>query len=222
MDERPTHCDARGDAGAAVEQILRDLACPHCEYNLRGLRGPVLDCPECGGRCDVANLVAARWTRPWWAAPGLKTLQWPAVCAFLGLPVAVVIGAPLSFASQSPAPLVIAIGVVAGVWLWLMVRAMRLCGGGRGIALALLAHALIVAYFAGGIGVLSAVMTAAFNFSEGDLLNATLGVLWAVACGAVIWLARRGDRYMGEQCIRRYLRESARVSSADPRRGRRG
>ncbi len=42
-----------------VNEIQQDLDCPHCEYNLRGLLGDVVSCPECGEICDVAKLVTA-------------------------------------------------------------------------------------------------------------------------------------------------------------------
>lgn len=32
-----------------LEEIQRDLACPHCDYNLRGLRGAIVECPSAGG-----------------------------------------------------------------------------------------------------------------------------------------------------------------------------
>ena len=48
---------------------MRDVACPGCEYNLRGLYGPVVSCPECGLTCDVAKLVQQKWEKSWQHAP---------------------------------------------------------------------------------------------------------------------------------------------------------
>ena len=48
----------------AVEAIQRDLACPACGYNLRGLTGDVIPCPECGTDVDIARLVTQKWTKP--------------------------------------------------------------------------------------------------------------------------------------------------------------
>jgi hypothetical protein len=44
--------------------LERDLLCPLCDYNLRGLSDP--RCPECGHQFDWAELIdEARWHHPW-------------------------------------------------------------------------------------------------------------------------------------------------------------
>jgi hypothetical protein len=50
---------------AQVAELQQDLPCPQCDYNLRGLRGVVVQCPECGATFDVARLIAQRWRGPW-------------------------------------------------------------------------------------------------------------------------------------------------------------
>jgi hypothetical protein len=40
-----------------LRPIDRDLHCPECEYNLRGLSGDPVQCPECGACIAVARLV---------------------------------------------------------------------------------------------------------------------------------------------------------------------
>jgi len=57
-----------------ADQILNDLACPQCQYNLRGLRGAFVICPECGLGCDVAQMIARQWMGPWYNAPGFTQL----------------------------------------------------------------------------------------------------------------------------------------------------
>ena len=63
--------------GEYVDAIRQDLECPNCRYNLRGLIGAVVTCPECGNNCDVAHLVANRWRKAWFRAPGFNRLVLP-------------------------------------------------------------------------------------------------------------------------------------------------
>ena len=44
-----------GDRG--IDEIRQDLACPDCQYNLRGLIGAIVSCPECGMTVNVGELV---------------------------------------------------------------------------------------------------------------------------------------------------------------------
>ena len=44
-----------------VKAIQRDLLCPQCEYNLRGLYGDTVSCPECVAVCDVAGTDDLAW-----------------------------------------------------------------------------------------------------------------------------------------------------------------
>jgi hypothetical protein len=53
-----------------VDQIRQDLACPGCQYNLRGLSGVRVTCPECGQGINIAQLIARKWTGAWYRAPG--------------------------------------------------------------------------------------------------------------------------------------------------------
>lgn len=43
--------------------ISTDVACPHCQYNLRGLAGPIVNCPECGVEVNVHKLTNSRAAR---------------------------------------------------------------------------------------------------------------------------------------------------------------
>ncbi|MEM6259116.1 MAG: hypothetical protein AAGI37_12450 [Planctomycetota bacterium] len=42
--------------------IKQDLPCLHCDYNLRGLDGPQVTCPECGQNNDLTD--AYQWAPP--------------------------------------------------------------------------------------------------------------------------------------------------------------
>lgn len=43
-----------------LTHVRRDVACPNCDYNLRGLQGLMVRCPECGMIWDVIDLAAMR------------------------------------------------------------------------------------------------------------------------------------------------------------------
>ncbi|MCG8509202.1 MAG: hypothetical protein MI741_08225, partial [Rhodospirillales bacterium] len=70
-----------------INTLERDLACPNCDYNLRGLPGPVVACPECGCKCDIPKLITARWNKPWYRAPKFNIVLAPATVAFIGVVV---------------------------------------------------------------------------------------------------------------------------------------
>ncbi|MFP4225062.1 MAG: hypothetical protein ACLFVN_13480, partial [Phycisphaeraceae bacterium] len=141
-------------AEAPIEAVRRDVACPECGYNLRGLTGPVVACPECGHEADIAKLVARRWDRPWWKAPGFNTLLLPAAALALGVAFGG-IGIGFALANLQPANpgLVFASAAMAlmAVWGWLMWRTTRLFDAATGPLLALLAHVALVVEAAGVI-----------------------------------------------------------------------
>ena len=131
---------ARGEE--QLQAIQQDLACPACEYNLRGLLGDVVVCPECGSRVDAARLISHEWTGRWYHAPGYTPLCTPtavAMAAFIGLLFG--LGASngdLPELMQSPFWLS-GMVIVSVVWIMLMVRAVYSFGNRRGLWLSLLA-----------------------------------------------------------------------------------
>ena len=83
MDQRQANHtpDQLHDADGVVEPessgswyVQIDIACPVCEYNLRGLPGPIATCPECGRVCNVPELASRQWDKPWYTVPGFKLL----------------------------------------------------------------------------------------------------------------------------------------------------
>ena len=118
-----------------VDEIRFDLACPNCEYNLRGLSGAEVSCPECGTLCNVAQLVSRRWTRPWWNAPHFNRVIVPAAWAYVffvfGWLAVAATGAELAVFAAS-----------ALIWAGLMYRAWAVFRDWRGVAYPLLAHAV--------------------------------------------------------------------------------
>ncbi|MEX0776493.1 MAG: hypothetical protein WD042_12385 [Phycisphaeraceae bacterium] len=189
-----------------VEEICNDLACPACQYNLRGLRGAVVACPECGHRCDVAKLVVRRWTKPWYRAPGLYTMQWPVlwfVMGWFGIPI----GLSLADLAVQVAPLALlgALLVYLAIWCLLMWRTWVLFGGFSGVLLALLMHAVLVGYLVGLFGGIIAGIRLILSVKELDWIDVVILVPFTAAFFGILWLARRGERWVAQRCIRRYL-----------------
>ena len=189
-----------------LEGIQQDLACPGCEYNLRGLRGEVVICPECGGRVDVARLINKRWTGPLFNVPGYSRILVPVAWLVIG---AQLTSLPLVFELSRnlvPGLTVICIMAVIFGWLCLMFGLARFMPRGRAIWLALFAHALFAGYAAGVAGI--AWLVAAMFFSTTNLWRVVLLLLIPV-CGGLLYLCRRGENYIARQCIRRYLQRQA-------------
>ena len=187
----------------AVDTLQQDLACPACGYNLRGLRGQVAACPECGHACDLAELIARRWTGAWYAAPFFNQLLLPVACATCGLIVAACAGTLGADAARSD--LAVVLGAIATIvltaWGALIRGVWKRWPGGEGVALSLLAHGVFVAYMAALYG---AVATAVALFVAGPIGKVAAAVGLA-ACVATLYASRRGERFIAERCIRRYL-----------------
>lgn len=179
-----------------VETIRRDLACPQCDYNLRGLSGDVVECPECGMVCDVARLVSMRWTRPWHEAPRLMTASLPAAWLYAALLVLLFY---LPFSGRGGdtwmRTTLIIFGAFGG-WIGLMAYVHHTLGGVEGLLTASLGHLAALLMVGGAICFLAGLVSFAF-------LSPTLVLLPA---GMVAWyFGRKAERAMGERCIRFYL-----------------
>ena len=110
---------------AQVDGLRRDVACPQCEYNLRGLRGNLFLCPECGAACDVAKLMRLRRHMSWQRSPLLPGVYLPAVWVLLAPPaLLVVVALELNVAGS-----LIWLLLGLGVWCLLMAHARRLFEG---------------------------------------------------------------------------------------------
>ena len=94
MDEpKPETSD---DAGGAPDEradspwrLVDDLLCLGCEYNLWGMTGPIVICPECGRKNDLTDPTP-------WAPPAIRSklrfgLLGTIVASFLGAPSAVLL-----------------------------------------------------------------------------------------------------------------------------------
>ncbi len=79
-----TKHDATAPSNAEMQWLIHgDLNCLSCQYNMRGLVGPIVVCPECGSKNDLTD------DQPWKskALPlGIKVREhWPAHATLLGV-----------------------------------------------------------------------------------------------------------------------------------------
>ena len=191
---------------ALVDGIQRDLECPQCEYNLRGLRGDIVSCPECGAVCDVAKLVSQRWTKPWHQAPWLTRLYLPTAWAVL---------AGMAWLSMYPVlretgrSLVLLAGLAGlAIWCRLMWMARAVFRSNEGLYLALAGHLILAGYLLGVVGVFFGIAGAAETFSTDALRSLGFAVMTVVSAVAVP-LCYRAEKMVAKRCIRRYLARQA-------------
>jgi hypothetical protein len=196
--------DARQPGSTETYEIQGDIACPDCAYNLRGLIGPIVACPECGRRTDVPELATRQWTKPWYRAPGFDTLTWPAAWCLLGNVAFAVVAA---FAGSSGEALVAVSLFSLAVWSGLMVRASRVLDNRLAAAgLAILLHILLVGYLIGVFGLIAAtigIFEAVLDDHTPGAISAGVGLL---ICALLLWGCRRIERYTAGVCIRQHLK----------------
>lgn len=200
---------AEEDAQPHRPKLTRDLPCPGCRYNLRGLPGRVVTCPECGRELDRASLVHRRWTRPWHQAPGLGTLQWPAATLLLMAVISgvmmVVLDRPTALiATESSLALTTLL-----LWSYLMRRAHRALGGMEGVLLALLIHGLIGGYLLVLAGAAFAVTWMVQHLFTGRFDQAAISAIVGLAMLLLGAGLRRVERFIADRCIRRHLLRQA-------------
>jgi hypothetical protein len=196
-----------------VESISQDIGCPNCQYNLRGLYGPEVDCPECGCHCDIVKLISEKWTKPWYRAPKFTRVGLPARWTFIMLLISLIFLMPLLAVQAAPfwlLPLMAA--TYLAIWGVLIYRAATVFGDIRsGIGLALLLHVCVLGYLFGllGFAVLSAIIIE--SFVAGVVTwPALIGIAIGSILAAAAWPARLGERYVANCCIREYLKRKVR------------
>jgi len=194
-----------GESGLTqIETIQRDLACPTCEYNLRGLRGAVVECPECGTRCDVAELIARKWTGPWYRAPGLMMLELPAVVVSVGLSFVVFMPG-----MAEPAPAAVGIVIVLVLWGWMAYLDVRRFGLWTGLGMIAVAHGVTFAYVVGVLGGLISVIFLVVDAVDRGFVRPSAVVI-VVGCILLYALGHVSERGLARACIRHELNRSAR------------
>lgn len=178
-----------------IEELHRDIMCPGCQYNLRGLRGSVVQCPECGNHCDIAQLISRRWTKPWYAAPGFQRLLIPVTV--LGLCSMALFIVAVSIGRSNRMFTTLGMFGVSCAWIFTLIQVSRR-GGIEGLSLSLLAHLLFVGYMGGVIGFISSLF---ITFT----VNPFTGIILMVVFCMLVWVSRRGEKFIAQRCIKRYL-----------------
>ncbi|MCK6484824.1 MAG: hypothetical protein HUU22_08215 [Phycisphaerae bacterium] len=162
---------------AGLEPIARDTVCLRCGYNLRGLSGDPVRCPECGS-LNPRDDVRVRDEEISRELLAMET--WPAACvgatllflAMTGLSVA------LWIAGMEFRPFVIAALATIGLWVWGYRRYRAACQEAPGCV------DLFVRYQLTGVGaVLGLCVVGAIGFAIKNFLS-FLGPLVYVVVGA--------------------------------------
>ncbi len=183
---------------SVIDEIQNDLACPNCQYNLRGLHGAVVNCPECGRECDVAELVNRRWTKPWHQAPGMTTVYMPVVVSVVSALLYLLLGPlhPEGILADGIGRVYFPLLAVM-VWSMFVYRAWEHFDSGEGLWLALLSHIIFAFYIAGVFG---GIWTIGTCFSSDWTM-----LLGSVPLVGLVLIAQLGERFIAGRCIRRYL-----------------
>lgn len=115
---------------AAIDE---DLFCLTCGYNLRGLSGDPVRCPECGKHTDLGTaLIPAALIRK--ALTDLETAPTMTVAGSLLLSAALGILAYSALLYAPPIAVFSLVGIVAGIalWAWGSATTRRACAGAPG------------------------------------------------------------------------------------------
>lgn len=186
-----------------TRQIHDGLACPTCQYSLRGLPGDDVTCPECGGGINIPELVASKWTGPRICAPLYNMLIIPLVWSFLGI-----FGGAIAFTmfcSGIKAPAVAMLSVILGGWMVALAFVSRRFGSAEGALLAILLHACFPAYLFGITGGVALLIRIPIDILDGRLPLLIYDVPAMALCIGAIVVGERIERFVTRRCIRRYL-----------------
>ena len=191
-----------------LDGLSRDVACPECEYNLRGLTGDPVACPECGGRFAVSRLLTMRWTKPWYKAPRFNSACGPPAGLLVGLVLSSVTAGLVSgpavgggAAVAALPPLVFLACLAAGFWL--SQRAIR---GWGGVLVGGLSLLVVVGYLGGGAAALGGIASLVHGISGRDLEGVGYGTLAILIGVGLIIASSRGERFIAGRCIKEHLR----------------
>ena len=184
----------------AENQLLkwrRDVVCPSCRYNLHGLPGAIVTCPECGAECDVLAMLTRSWFGPWHQAPGFSNLLTPVVWWYcLGI-VTLVAWLAGAVAGAVVTPLTITI------WLLHLWRCCSVFPGTRGVWLSLLVHVMLAGCLA---TIFWPIRLAGDALDDARTAVAGLWLLLSPVAAFAMWVVcRKGQKWIAGICIRHYL-----------------
>lgn len=203
------------NGATSVEMIRQDLACPGCQYNLRGLHGSVVSCPECGTHCDVATLVTERWTESWWKAPGFNILIGPAATFMVGIMLTLVTG--MFVAADLVATWIMVIPAVLALihWGYLWYRVHHNFGEPRSLLLALLAHIIAVGMIISALALLISVLITVVELAYSpDPIRVVAYLAIILFAGVALLICRKGEKFIAGHCIRQHLAKRAKEAAA--------
>ncbi len=201
------------------QQRWDEVRCPSCRYQLRGLPGVVVRCPECGRPCDrVSELAMSR--RNWSITPTYERLMRPAMCFVALLVVLPLLWGFLPYVDQMHARIGIAAasavtGILVVTWLVLLIRGAMFLPGGAGLGDVLLVHAIVIGYlllsFSIIVGALCLIIIGVDLMGSRLLMTglppgpAIVVVLLLISAIIVYYLLRllyRLDARVGRRCVR--------------------
>ena len=186
------------------DEVRADVHCPSCQHNLRGLQGRVVECPECGHRCDIAALIQLKWNRSWRDTPYMPMVMAPASVGLSGLAL---LGLYAGFMWMMGWPILgwgwwlVGVGSVWGVLMlqvWWRI-------GNQGLVIAALGHAVLLSILLVVLGSLALAGGVLLYFSSDQQVMqqpwwwATLMLGAAAVLPAL--LARRWHRRIKQQCV---------------------
>lgn len=208
-DETTDKSNAPGiKSDSAIEQVLLNVYCPNCQYNLRGLRGREVQCPECGHTCDITKLVCTKWDKPWYKAPGYDKLCLPFYWIFAGISIGPILFGVITFLLR--VNVIIYYPFIAlAIYLLCFIPAYRLFKSKRGIWLSLLIHIVAIGFF---LSIPIFILIDVILIIQLELLDRPLTLTACIlasliGCFFSIKYSRRADRYVAQQCIDQYLRQ---------------
>jgi hypothetical protein len=208
--------------GGAIDE---DIYCLDCGYNLRGLYGDPVRCPECGGLNDLgAVAIPAPMIRE--ALGGMEAA--PTQCVAFAILISTMIGAGVSFAAMARGikgvpsfPLLFALGGTVG-W-WYNYRKMKVVFNDQpGWRWVLLQFHLVALPFILGLPALFLAIERTSYYRAG--LDPVFCIFWLVAVPAVLPLllvyrsARRRINVMQRDAAVRIAREQLRKTLHQQRR----
>ncbi len=200
------------------DQVDGDLECPQCRYNLKGLNGTIVSCPECGLQIDVTRLRLSRSLGPWYRSPAYNALKWPVAWAILGgticAPLSVILASRFGngvylWVAGSPGVFFLLVWLASLVYIW------QRHDGFWGLWRALALHGALLGYVVGtfgGLGGLLYIWTDT-SLSGGGVVGLSAGVLAGTL--GLFWSCRCAERAIAESCMRRHLLRKTRESRID-------
>lgn len=208
MSDAPPDSEQPPTAYSVADAIQTDLFCLNCGYNLRGLSGDPVRCPECAflnpiGDVEIPAPIISKQLRRMETAPATSVLGFLFLLPLLGIWAAIFQEGP-----RLDAEPIVYLGVpTLGALLTWIVGALRFrssCLGRPGWLAALLRYQLVALLLVGVIGVVFGCAVWAANASAGplgvidDSLAELLGglVVFLLVLAAILWGLRPVHRWL--------------------------